>query len=189
MRIMKCLLTYIFICTMAAPLVWAGPWDSGGASGISSVAEDESPTLGGDLDVGDYSVMLTASPTSDDTANGMIVTLTVDSGQSQAVGDCMHVDTDGELIQADADAIATMPCLCLALETGTGAKKVLLSGIIRNDDWTWTVGGLVYVSTTAGGLTQTPVSGSGDVSQAVGVALTADVISFNPGGFVLVEVQ
>ena len=88
-----------------------------------------------------------------------------------------------------ADASATMPCQALAMETGIGYKNVLLKGFMRNDDWNWTVGGLVYVSTTAGGLTQTPVSGSGDVSQAVGVALTADVISFNPGGFVLVEVE
>ena len=44
------------------------------------------------------------------------------------------------------------------------------------------------MSTTAGGLSQTPVSGSGDVSQVIGIALSADVVDVEIS-LVLVEVQ
>ena len=91
---------------------------------------------------------------------------------------------DGHYEEADADAITTAPCTALALETGTGTKKVLLFGMMRNDIWNWTTGpgesGLIFLSTTTGALTQTAPSGSGDVVQVVGYALGADELFFNP---------
>jgi hypothetical protein len=72
----------------------------------------------------------------------------------------------------------------LALETGTGTKKVLLFGVMRNDGWNWTIGpgkaGLIYLDTTVGALTQTQPSGTDDVVQIVGWALSADVMFFCP---------
>lgn len=127
---------------------------------------------------------LDLAPASDVNATGISATMTVDAGTgSTAVGQAYHIDTDGELVDADADGSATMPCMCLAMATGTGSKKVLLQGAIRNDAWNWTIGGMIYVSTdptTTTGLTQTAPSGSGDFVQIVGVALTADIIYFNP---------
>ena len=58
---------------------------------------------------------------------------------------------------------------------------------MRDDTWTWTVGGLIYVSTTTGTLTQTAPSGTGDQVQVVGYATHADRMYFNPS-LVLVEV-
>ena len=135
---------------------------------------------------------LDESPDSDDSGEGVIMTMTVDSGVSySSVGQAVHIDTDGELIDADADASATMPCIGLLLESGTGSKKVLTHGIIRNDDWNWTVGGIVYVSTdpsTTTGLTQTAPSGAGDFVQVIGVATHADRILLNVD-LTLVEVS
>jgi hypothetical protein len=75
-----------------------------------------------------------------------------------------------------------MPGLRLALETKSAdqACKMLWIGWARNDAWSWTVGGYVYASTDAGGLTQTAVSGTGDQLQIVGIAYHADKIWFNP---------
>jgi len=95
-------------------------------------------------------------------------------------GACLHIDTDGNMIEADADAATTMPCVALALETSTGAKKVLMHGFVRDDSWAWTVGGTIFVSTTTGALTQTIPSGSGDQVQVVGIATHADRIWFAP---------
>jgi hypothetical protein len=120
---------------------------------------------------------------SDDTCNGDIITDQVDAnsfGQWAA----LHIDTDGNWIEADADGATTMPCLGLAVESGTGSKKILLRGFVRNDGWSWgTVGGAIYVSTTAGGLTQT-APGSGKQVQIVGWAMSATIIYFCPDNIV-----
>jgi hypothetical protein len=130
---------------------------------------------------------------SDATYSGIKTVRTVASGTgSSAFGQCYHVHTDGELVDADADSADTMPCIALAITAGTGASKtVLLQGVITETDWNWTIGGLIYVSTdptTTTGLTQTAPSGTGDQVQVVGVALSADTIMFNPS-LVLVEVK
>jgi len=124
--------------------------------------------------------------------SGTITTMTVDAGQTSVFGQALHVDTDGELIVADADVAGagSAPCICLAVEAGVGAKKVLLHGIITEVDWNWTIGGLIYLGddpTTTEGLTQTAPSTTGDQVQVLAVALSADTILFNPS-LVLVEV-
>lgn len=119
--------------------------------------------------------------------SGIWTEVTVDTN-STGFASALFIASDGNYDEADADAAATMPCTVLALETGTGAgKKVLLQGYIREDDWAWTVGGLIYASATAGGLTQTAPSGSGDQVQVVGYSVTADSIYFDPS-LVLIEV-
>ena len=158
----------------------SGDLQTGIDTKISAVSEDTSPQLGGELDLNAKNISMT--PTgggSDDTACGMIVTLTVDTNAS-GVGAPLYMASDGNYDVADADAAGTMPCTALALETDTGSKKVLLVGYIRNDGWNWTVGGYIYVSTVAGALTQTAPTGSGDQVQIVGYATNADRMYFYP---------
>ena len=139
--------------------------------------------MSGDIALNDYNISLTMEPTSDDTTSGLYVTMTVDSN-STGVGCPLYMAADGHWDEADADAVATAPALGLAMETGTGSKKVLLWGIMRNDGWDFTTGpgelSLVYLSATVGTLTQTAPSGTGDVIQAVGSALSDGVLLFNP---------
>ena len=125
--------------------------------------------------------------------DGLVRTFTVDAGATSVFGQALHVDTDGELIVADGDVASagSMPAIGLAVEAGTGSKKVLLQGLICETDWDWTIGGIVYVSddaTTTEGLTQTAISTAGDTVQVVGVATTGDCIEVNMGGYRLVEV-
>ena len=70
--------------------------------------------------------------------------------------------------------------LALALESGTGSKRLLLRGIARDDTWSFTPGAQLYVDTTAGTITETRPSGSGDFVQVVGWAKTATIIFFEP---------
>jgi hypothetical protein len=82
---------------------------------------------------------------------------------------------------AKADADATLPAIGLILETGTGNKKVLIKGIVRNDAWDWTKGSTIYVSTaTAGALTSTKPSASGNRVNVVGYALSSDEVFVFP---------
>lgn len=122
---------------------------------------------------------------SDGDWSGDWVTATVDTNTG-GFGASLAMGADFNYDEADADAASTMPCTALALEAGTGSKKVLLKGYIRNDSWNWS-GGLIYVSTVSGELTQTAPSGSGDQVQVVGYAVTADVMYFSPS-LVLVEI-
>ena len=55
--------------------------------------------------------------------------------------------------------------------------------MVRNEGWSGlTVGGAVYLSDTAGGLTQTAPSTSGDCVQIIGRALSDSEIYFNFSG-------
>ena len=154
------------------------------AGGLDNVVEDTTPELGADLELQQFSLKLpTGEPTTNLTAIGIIVTATVDTN-AEGIGAPLAMAADGHYDTADADSVDNMPCIALALETGTGAKKILLFGKIRNDAWNWTPGAgaanLLYPSTTVGTLTQTKPSGVDDVVQPVGYVLTDDCIFFNP---------
>jgi hypothetical protein len=113
-------------------------------------------------------------------AVGIVDKKTVDANAT-GFGAALYVASDGNLEEADASAVSTLRCMALALEAGTGAdKKILRWGRIRNDTWSWTVGGLIYVSTTTGALTQTAPSGSGEFVQVVGEAEASNIIMFAP---------
>jgi len=122
----------------------------------------------------------------DTTGTGEQSSATVDAN-TVGYGSALHMDTDGNYIEADASAATTMPCSALALETSTGTKNVLLKGYFRNDAWNWTPGATIYVSTTVGTFTETAPSGSGDQVQIIGIAITADIIQFNPS-YDLIEI-
>jgi hypothetical protein len=118
-------------------------------------------------------------PTANETVSGEVIEATVDVN-AYGLYATLFMAADGHFEEADADAGASMPCVAIATETGTGTKDVLLRGYIRDDSWDWTPGGLIYVSTTQGGLTQTAPSNPSDVVQVVGWAWSADIMIFEP---------
>jgi len=118
-------------------------------------------------------------PSSDLTGSGTKTTMTVDVN-SVGFGAALHIDTDGNLIEADASSDAATPCQALALETGTGNKSVLLTGFIKNNTWSLTAGSRVYLSTTSGTFSHTAPSGSGEQVQVLGYAVSSTVLFFNP---------
>lgn len=127
------------------------------------------------------------SSVSDDTFTGTVVSLT--AGENVVIGDICYMKSDGKAWKADADAIATSSALFIS--TGTtlaDASGVFgIEGFLRDDSgYALTVGGLVYLSTTTGAITQTAPSGTDDVVQALGVAISADIFYFRPN---LVQVE
>jgi hypothetical protein len=124
-----------------------------------------------------------ATPASDHTVYGP-QTNTLNAGYTNALFDLVYLNADGEWYEADADATGTsINMLGLALEVSSdgAALNVALPGcFIRDDTWTWTIGGPLYASGTLGAMTQTAPSGSGDVVRVVGFAVTADVVFFQP---------
>lgn len=150
------------------------------ATKIGALLEDTSPQLGGDLDLNQNYIELSPTPTSDHTANGIMTQLVY--GESIALFEVLYMKSDGKLWRADADAEATSIGIYLALEAGSAdqTKKVLMLGFARDDSWTWTVGGQLFLDTTTGALTQTRPSGTGDIIIVLGIAKSATIIDFRP---------
>lgn len=152
---------------------------------LFNVVEDTTPQLGGDLDVNNKNIHLNDTAITDNRANGIILKLTY--GETIAFPNLLVMKSDGKLYKTDANAGTTMPAMYMALESGNAnnVKKVLKLGLVRDDDWNWTLGdgeaNFLYADTaTAGGMTQTPPSGAADRAQVVAHVVTADSILFNP---------
>lgn len=124
-----------------------------------------------------------ATVTPDDSFEGNQVTGRVNSG-GVTQWDAVYINGSGQWVLADADGSGTYPALGLAVATAStgAATTVVTRGIVRNDSWAWAPGLPVYLSTTAGGLTQTAPTGISAVMQALGVAITSDVIYLNATG-------
>jgi hypothetical protein len=119
------------------------------------------------------------APASDHTATGVVISIA--SGESVAAFNSVYIRSDGEVGPADADAASTMPAIGVALEAKSDgeATKILIAGVLRDDTYNFTPGADLFIGTTAGQITATAPSGSGDTVQKIGVALTADSIYVN----------
>lgn len=133
----------------------------------------------------------TVEPSADDTYTGENITgfnATATIAQWEAV----YLSTTGwALIDADAAATAGGVFAGLAATSGTNGNPltVVLKGVIRNDGWAWaTVGAPLYLSTTAGALTETAPTGTDDVVRIVGYVLSDDCIWLNPSNDWLTKV-
>jgi hypothetical protein len=119
--------------------------------------------------------------TTDITGSGLVCVKT--AGENLIFGDVVYFKSDGKAWKADADLLGAYPAMGMALGTiaANTTGQILLRGSIRNDAWNWTVGGLVYLSTTAGGLTQTQPAATDNAIQVLGVAHpNPDTLYFSP---------
>jgi len=128
-------------------------------------------------------ITLDASPDADHSADGPKTSLV--AGIALVAGEVCYMGADGKMEKGDADAVANAFCFAMALATiaENDAGVFALPGcFVRDDSWNWgTLGQPVYLDTaTAGGMTQTAPSGTDDVIQIIGIAITADIIFFNP---------
>jgi hypothetical protein len=141
-----------------------------------SLADDKVITLGeaGKIDFGDEAP-------DDNEATGIVFSFI--AGATLAIGDVVYIHTDGEVAKADADAVTSMPAVGICVSAGSdgSAVDVLVQGIMHDTSAfdTFTVGADIFVGTTAGAVSATAPSGSGDTVQKVGVALHADMVYFN----------
>jgi hypothetical protein len=118
------------------------------------------------------------------------ITVTATAGYTQSFGDLVYLDpTDSRWEAADANAVAgadgdARGLLGMVVVAGTDgtACTILLNGIIRADAKfpTFTINNPIYVSETAGSVTQTQPTTTDVVIRIVGAALTADEMYFNP---------
>lgn len=128
-------------------------------------------------------IKLIEAPTITRTTSGLIVSMTYgEPDPGITIGDLLYFKSDGKVYKAKANGTSTYPVMGLALATAIGgSNNVLLQGIYRDDSrYNLTVGGVVYLSTTAGVETQVQPAATNDVIQVIGIATHADRIYFNP---------
>lgn len=112
---------------------------------------------------------------------------TFTSATTVNLGDICYVNGSSTLALAKADSATTSGGM-LAMATAnivstTGA--FLLEGFIRDESWSWTVGGTIYISTTGttgNTMTQTAPASAGNIVRIIGYAYTAKIIYFRPSG-------
>jgi len=108
----------------------------------------------------------------DNTASGIIRQIT--AGENLTIGEALYMKNDGKYWLAKADAEATMPCTCLALESiaADATGDALFFGPMKDADvfaGLVTEGAMVFVSeNVAGAFTETIPNGSGEIVQVVG---------------------
>lgn len=136
---------------------------------LDALADDTAPSLSADLDI-----------------SGDAFAHSFTGGETIAANDLCAFDTDagdGEVYLADADdATRSTGLLMIATEAGGDAT---LSDFVTYGNVSGfsglTQGAVYYVSNTAGGITSTAPSGTGDIVRTVGYALSGSVLFFQPG--------
>lgn len=121
---------------------------------------------------------LPASPSVDDTYYGSIITGLNNSG-GVTQWNTVYLNSSSQWVKADANGSGTYPARGVAVATATtgNAVTVLTYGVFRDDGGTaWTPGGMLYLSGTAGAITQSAPSASGDNVQQIGYALAAHIV-------------
>ena len=111
------------------------------------------------------------------------------AGENLVFGDPCYIKSDGLLWKSDATDGTKMPCMFIALATISANNmgnflSVNGEGAICKTGWTWTVGGtggIIYVDkggglTQAGGNPNTYFTTTGNVVQAVGVAIAGNIV-------------
>ena len=158
-----------------------------GTSGL--VAEESTVTAGGGANANKVPAL---------DSNGQLAESMMPSGigadsksmtasEALSAGDIVNVhDSSGAKVRkADAtatgkNAVGFAPSAISNGASGTVNFEGTISGLSG-----LTIGATYYLATTAGGITATPPSGSGNVVQKVGTAISATELSFEPGTIVV----
>lgn len=125
-------------------------------------------------------------PSSDGTATGEITNEFNSGYSSTAVGDLVYLDSSATWQKADADASAATYSgflgMALAVVASGNPVAVLLRGFIyaATPFPTFTIGSPVYMSATAGAVTQTAPVTTDSATRVIGYAIHADKMWFNP---------
>ena len=127
---------------------------------------------------------ITQDSIDDHDAQGIIMTFT--AGMTVTPFSPVYLGTDDEVHECDADAIATMPCIGVSVNTSNvtdgNSIEVMLLGLIRDETFTdfGTNGAPVFVSTTVGEMTNTAPSGDDDVVQIIGHSVGEKLLFVQP---------
>lgn len=144
------------------------------------------PTVGGAAVLSAAATVSLTVPSADATATGPCTSSFNSGFSSTAVGDLLILDSSATWQKADANTASLyngMLGIALSVAASAAAVKVALPGsFVEVDTWNWTVGSPIYMSETAGAMTQTAPTTTDSATRVVGYAVHADKIFFFPSG-------
>lgn len=118
-------------------------------------------------------------------------TVTLTAAQNLSQWDVCYVNVASKMARGSGLLYASSVIFAMAtqaINTDATGTFLLPNSFVRNDSWSWTAGGVLYLSvTTAGGMTQTAPSSTGQCVTVLGVALSSTVVYFDPQ-LVIVEI-
>lgn len=136
------------------------------------------------VDIGSVNMV---PPTVDNTASGSYTASFNCGYTSSAIGDLVYLDSSATWQKSDADASATtysgMLGVALEVKASGAALTVALPGSMIYASSVFsglTVGGIVYMSATAGAYTQTAPVTTDSATRIVGYAIASNKIWFRP---------
>jgi hypothetical protein len=106
--------------------------------------------------------------------------ITIGGGGASTKYNIYYWSSSSSWVLTDADAAGTSKGLIAMSMESAFNSGMLLRGYANNAGWGWTPGDTLYLSTTAGGITNTQPTGTGDIVRVVGYAISARLIYFNP---------
>lgn len=104
-------------------------------------------------------------------------------GEAVVFGDVLYLKfSDGKYWKAKADAYATTPCTRMALGTiaANASGDLLIEGLVRFDTWSFAAANVWLSAATAGAITTTQPSTTGNQIQKIGVAFASNKLQFRP---------
>lgn len=103
------------------------------------------------------------------------------AGEALSAGDLVYINGSGQMLKADANAIAKAAVGFVLASVSNGASgTAYFEGTITGLT-SLTPGARYFLSTTPGGITTTAPTGTADIVQQVGFALSATELSFDAG--------
>lgn len=110
------------------------------------------------------------------------------AGEDVVFGSLSYLKSDGKFWKTDADAVGTtkgLLAIAIATIAADGTGLFALAGYLRDDSWSWTVCAELFVSVTAGAITETAPVAAGDQVRKIGFAITGTIIRFEPDATVV----
>ena len=151
-------------------------------SALQDVVDDTTPQLGGELDTNAKNILFAKTSSTNHSSNGDIIKL---GTGSTTQGELCYYTSSGTWVAANATEVGKAGGVLLAIALGTDpdVDGMLLRGMYTLDHDPGTIGDELYVSTTAGDITNDPSGYStGNIVRVVGYCLdsTNGQIWFNP---------
>ena len=151
-----------------------GPTGETGPAGTGSTGPTGSPGATGPSEI-------LYDPGNDHSWDGIKIIMTAATGMS--FGAWCRMDAVGQATLADATGVTAAGAIGVCVEESLPAGNTgnfLLIGTVQDASWGILPNTPYYLSTSPGGLTAVPVSGTGQASQVLGVGFTGGVLFCHP---------
>lgn len=120
-----------------------------------------------------------SAPTNGNVSGELIATQL--AGATLAKFALVYLNSAGKWVLADANGLASgMLGITTEAKNADEAITVLRRGYFRDDTYSLTVGGTLYASETAGGMTQVQPTTTDAIIRVTGYALASNIVCFDP---------